>query len=407
MLQSKLFSKTFHEAPKDDTSLNAQLLIRGGFVDKLMAGVWTYLPLGLRVLSNINSIIREEMNRIGGVELYMPALQPREIWEAAGRWEVEEMYKLKDRSGRDIGLGWTHEEVITSIAVGRIQSWRDLPQYVYQIQDKFRDEPRAKSGLVRGREFLMKDLYSFHRSEKDLDSFYRVVTKAYETIFKRAGLEAYVVEASGGAFTKDYSHEFQVLSDAGEDTIFYCLKCSFARNAEIAGGLAQCPNCKGELRRGTSIEVGNIFKLGTKFSEAFGLNFQNENGEKEPVVMGSYGIGPGRLLATIVEVHHDDKGIVWPVSVAPFQAHILYLSESVRAEAERVYTALTEKRIPVLFDDRDEKTPGERFSDSDLLGIPWRIVMSEKTVAEKKFEVKRRDETKAILMDLQSFLKIT
>ncbi len=405
MLQSKIFAKTLREGPKDDTSQNAQLLIRGGFVDKLIAGVWTYLPLGLRVLTNINTIIREEMNSIGGVELYMPALQPREIWETTGRWGVEEMYKLKDRSGRDLGLGWTHEEVVTSIAAGRIQSWRDLPQYVYQIQDKFRDEPRAKSGLVRSREFLMKDLYSFHRSKEDLDSFYQTAISAYQAIFKRVGLEAYLVEASGGAFTKEYSHEFQVLSSAGEDMILYCSKCSFARNSEIAGELVSCPHCGGDLKKGTSIEVGNIFKLGTKFSEVFNLSFQNENGQKEAVAMGSYGIGPGRLLGTIVEVHHDDRGIVWPASVAPFQVHVLALTREVQTQAREVYAALEDKKIPVLFDDRDDKTPGERFSDSDLVGIPLRVVISEKTAALKKIEVKKRNESEATLMDLESFLK--
>jgi prolyl-tRNA synthetase len=406
MLQSKLFAKTLREAPKDDISTNAELLIRGGFVDKLMAGVWTYLPLGWRVLARIDAIIREEMDTIGGVELHMPTLQPREVWEVTDRWRVEEMYKLKDRSGRDLGLGWTHEEIITKIAIPFIASYRDLPQYVYQIQTKFRDEPRAKSGIIRSREFSMKDLYSFHATKEDLDTFYEIAAGAYRKIFERMGLTAYCVEASGGAFTKEFSHEFQVLSDAGEDEIYYCTACSFARNKEVIEDFKTCPKCKGELKMGTSIEVGNIFKLGTKFSEAFGLFYTNEAGEKLPVYMGSYGIGPGRLMGTLVEVHHDDHGIVWPEAVSPFTVHILPLSASVKEKGRAVYQQLARKGVPALFDDRDEKTPGERFGDADLIGIPWRVVVSEKTMKENKIEVKKRNEHDAVLMDIASFLKL-
>ncbi len=406
MLQSRLFAKTLREAPRDEQSINAELLLKGGFVDKLMAGVWTYLPLGFRVLSNINKIIRQAMEAIDGVEMYMPALQPREIWETTDRWKVEEMYKLKDRSGRELGLGWTHEEVITAIAVSRVQSYRDLPQYVFQIQDKFRDEPRAKSGLVRGREFLMKDLYSFHADAGDLDSFYQKIIPAYQAIFKRLGLTSYLVEASGGAFTKEFSHEFQVLSSAGEDEIFYCKECLFARNAEVLGGLSACPKCGKTLISGKSIEVGNIFKLGTKFSEAFGLTYQNESGEKLPVVMGSYGIGPGRLMGAIVEVSHDDQGILWPPEAAPFLVHLLFLSGSAHGTAQKIYQEFQKKNVPVLFDDRPDKTPGEKFTDADLIGIPWRAVVSDRTMKENKIEVKKRNETEGTLMDMASFLKL-
>ena len=406
MLQSRLFAKTLREAPKDEVSRNAELLIRGGFVDKLMAGVWTYLPLGLCVLERINKVIREEMNKIGGVELEMPALHPKELWETTNRWEVEEMYKLKDRTGRELGLGWTHEELIAKIAAGFINSYRDLPQYVYQIQTKFRDEPRAKSGIIRGREFLMKDLYSFHRDKNDQDEFYERVKEAYHNVFKRVGLHAFCVEASGGAFTKEFSHEFQVLSDAGEDEIVYCISCAFARNKEVPGDFHTCPNCNGELRFGTSIEVGNIFKLGTKFSEAFGLFFADEDGIKKPAVMGSYGIGPGRLMGTIVEASHDDRGIIWPEKVAPFRAHVLALTESVAKEAHRVASELESRGIDVLFDDREGKTAGERFSDADLIGCPWRVVVSDKTVAEGKIEIKKRSEAEPTLIDTASFLKL-
>lgn len=406
MLQSRLLAKTLREAPKDDVSKNAELLIRGGFVDKLIAGVWTYLPLGWLVIEKINGIIREEMERIGGVELHMPTLQPREIWETTDRWKVEEMYKLKDRSARDLGLGWTHEEVITKIATSYINSYRDLPQYLFQIQTKFRDEPRAKSGLIRGREFLMKDLYSFHRTKEDLDSFYEIAADAYRAIFKRIGLEAYCVEASGGAFTKEFSHEFQVVSDAGEDEIVHCASCAFARNKEVIGDFKICPNCKGKLEVSKSIEVGNIFKLGTKFSEAFGLFFTDEDGSKKPVVMGSYGIGPGRLMGTLVEVFHDKHGIVWPESVAPFQVHVLALSDAVVKEAGETAEELERRGVAVLFDDREGKTAGERFSDADLIGCPWRVVISDKTVAEGKIEVKKRSEAEPVLTDTASFLKI-
>lgn len=406
MLQSKILSKTLREAPKDDVSTNAQLLIRAGFVDKLMAGVWTYLPLGWSVVQNINSIIRHEMNAIGGTELHMPTLQPRDIWEVTDRWKVEEMYKFKDRSERDMGLGWTHEEIITKIATNFISSYRDLPQHVYQIQNKFRDEPRAKSGVVRGREFLMKDLYSFHRTKEDLDRFYEVAAQAYHRVFQRVGLSAYMVEASGGAFTKEFSHEFQVLSDAGEDEIFYCKKCSFARNKEVIGDFQKCPSCSGELSSGKSIEVGNIFKLGTKFSEAFGLFYTDEKGERQPVFMGSYGIGPTRLMGTVAEVFHDDKGVLWPESIAPMRVHVIPLSATVRDAARKIYEDLQQKGVSVLFDDRDDKTAGERFSDADLIGIPWRLVVSERTVKEEKVEIKKRNESDPTLMDFAAFLKL-
>jgi len=264
------------------------------------------------------------------------------------------MYKLKDRSDRDLGLGWTHEETVTKIATSFINSYRDLPRSVYQIQTKFRDEPRAKSGIIRGREFLMKDLYSFHRNRADLDEFYARVADAYRAIFARAGLTAYCVEASGGAFTKEFSHEFQVISDAGEDETVYCTQCSFARNKEVIGDFKKCPNCDGALAIGTSIEVGNIFKLGTKFSEAFGLFYTDESGEKQPVVMGSYGIGPGRLMGTIVEVSHDARGIIWPASVAPFTVHVIALSEGSRVVAGKIYEDLKKKGVEVLYDDREE-----------------------------------------------------
>ena len=289
MLLSQLFSKTERDFPKDEEAINAKFLIRGGFIRKMSAGVFTYLPLAHLVLNKINQIIREEMAAIGGEEMLMPTLIAKEYWEKAGRWDVDVIYKLKTQTGEEFGLGWTHEDVITSIAGHFIQSYKDLPRAVYQIQTKFRHEPRAKNGLLRGREFLMKDLYSFHADVADLNEYYEDVKKAYARIFKRLGLDAIVAEASGGTFTKEYTHEFQVFSPAGEDVIFYCEKCRYAQNKEVArmeeGG--KCPECGGKVLTGTAIEVGNIFRLGTKFSDAFDLNYLDEHGASRRVVMGS------------------------------------------------------------------------------------------------------------------------
>lgn len=415
MRQSQLFGKTVREAPSEEVAVNAKLLLRGGFVHKTMAGVYDYLPLGFRVLEKINTIIREEMNAIGGQELFLSAFQPRERWQKTGRWDTanDVMYQFKDNSGHELGLGWTHEEAIADIARSSIRSYKDLPLAVYQIQTKFRDEPRAKSGLVRGREFLMKDLYSFHKDEKDLGRFYKFADRAYQKIFKRLGITAYVTEASGGTFTKEFTHEYQVISESGEDWIMYCSLCRFAQNKEVSN-LREgevCPRCtQGKIQHARSIEVGNIFKLGTKFSEAFGLTFADALGVMRPVVMGSYGIGPGRALGTIVEISHDDRGIIWPDAVAPFLVHLVALigkekHSRVRREAEKLYAHFLAKGIEVLYDDRGDNTAGEKFADADLIGIPWRVVVSVKTLQKKKLEVKRRLASKPSLMTLKDFLK--
>ncbi|MEK7064928.1 MAG: aminoacyl--tRNA ligase-related protein, partial [Patescibacteria group bacterium] len=325
MRQSKLFTKTQREAPKDEVSLNAQLLIRAGFVDKLMAGVYTYLPLGLRVLDKIKNIIREEINAVGGQEILMPALNPKENWVKTGRWDgLDVLFRLEGAGGKEYALGASHEEVVTPLVQRFANSYKDLPVAVYQIQDKFRNEPRAKSGLLRGREFSMKDLYSFHANEKDLDGYYEKVKAAYLKIYERCGLGplTHVVFASGGTFSK-YSHEFQTITEYGEDTIFVCSKCGTGVNKEIIDEQKTCPECGNEkLEEKKSIEVGNIFKLKTKYSAAFDYKYTDEKGEKQIVTMGCYGIGPSRVLGTIVEVHHDDGGIIWPESVAPFQIHL-------------------------------------------------------------------------------------
>jgi len=416
MRQSQLFGKTLREPPKDEISINAQLLERGGFVYKTMAGGYDYLPLGWRVLDKINKIIREEMNAIGGQELFLSALQPRERWEKTDRWKIlgeEVMYQFKDRSGKDMGLASTHEEALAEIALRSVSSYRDLPFYVYQIQTKFRAELRAKSGLMRGREFLMKDLYSFHADKENLDKYYEVVGKAYLKIFNRLGLDTYVAEASGGSFTKEYTHEYQVLSEAGEDVIFYCRKCRYAQNKEVsemkAGG--KCPKCEDEVMSGKSIEVGNIFKLGIKFAEAFSLFYNDKKGVKKPVFMGSYGIGPGRVLATVVETHHDEKGIVWPEEISPFRVHLLSLSskdlkiiKKIKKEAENLYKNLLAKGVEVLYDDREDKSPGEKFADADLLGIPYRAVVSAKT-PDGRVEIKKRKGKEIEITATEDFLK--
>lgn len=406
MRQSKLFGKTLREDPKDEVSINAKLLERGGFVHKTMAGVYDYLPLGLRVLEKVREIAREEMNAIGGQEVLLTTLQPKERWEKTGRWKPmgeEVMYQFKDHSGREIGLAFTHEEALAEIAPRSIQSYKDLPLFVYQLQTKFRSELRAKSGLLRGREFLMKDLYSFHTDADDLNRFYfGPVDKAYKKIFKRCGLDVRVTEASGGAFTADYSHEYQQFNPVGEDTVFYCAKCAFAQNSEIATVREgdPCPKCGDRVEMTKSIELGNIFRLGSRYSEPMGLFYADKKGERKPVVMGSYGIGLGRLIAASVEVHHDERGIVWPESTAPYRVHLVELAggASVKRMSERLYKTLVAKGVEVLFDDRGDKTPGEKFADADLLGIPWRLVVSEKALAKKGAELKARKAASAKIL---------
>lgn len=391
MLQSQLFSKTTKNLPEGETTKNAQLLIKAGFINKSSAGVYSFLPIGLRVLNKINQIIREEMNAIGGEELLLPSLIQRKYWEKSDRWNVPVMYKTGEN--QEYGLGWTHEEVIGAIAKHFIQSYKDLPKAVYQIQTKFRAEARAQAGLLRGREFLMKDLYSFHADAEDLNRYYQSAIGAYKKIFTRLGLDAIVTEASGGAFTKEYTHEFQVLNSAGEDVIYYCEQCGFGQNKEIFNASAH-KNCDGEVKSGSAIEVGNVFRLGTKFSEAFNLQYLDKNGNKNLVIMGSYGIGPTRAMGAVVEEHSDDKGIIWPESIAPFRVHLVELGDSpaVKKAASGLYQTIGQKlKMEVLYDERSVSA-GEKLNDADLLGIPWRIVISEKTLAAKKIEIKKRSE---------------
>lgn len=405
MKSSQLFTRTRKDAPTDEVAKNAQLLIRGGFIHKEMAGVYSYLPLGLRVLNKINTIIREELEKLGAVELQMTALQNPEIWKKTDRWEQDVWFKTALSAGGEVGLGWTQEEAITHIASQHVSSYRDLPFSAYQIQTKFRNEERAKSGIMRGREFLMKDLYSFHAHEEDLNRFYDTAIEAYKKIFARMGIgeATYLTFASGGAFSK-YSHEFQTISDAGEDTISVSEKKGIAVNKDVCTNevLADLGLAREELVEKKSIEVGNIFKLGTRFSEPLGLSYTDEKGEKKPVVMGCYGIGPSRLMGTIVEVLSDEKGMIWPESVAPFRAHLISLGAN--EKAEEVYNTLMKAGIETLFDDRDASA-GIKFSDADLIGIPVRIVVSEKSLAAGGVEIKNRTEKESKIISIENIIK--
>ncbi len=396
MKQSNLFTKTQKQTPKDEESINAILLQRAGFIYKEMAGVYSFLPLGIRVLKNVENIIREEMNRIGSQEILMSVLQPKSLWKKTRRWDQgigkEIMYKTEE-----IGLGPTHEEMITDIAAKNIANEEDLPFSCYQIQTKFRKEKRAKSGLLRGREFQMKDMYSFHASVDDFKDYYEKVKKAYLNIFKRCNLQAVITQASGGDFTQEFSHEFQVLSNTGEDIICYC-DCGFAQNIEICDK-EKCPLCKKPLKKLKAIEGANIFSLGDKYSKALEAFYRTNRGEKKATIMGCYGIGISRLIGTMVEVLHDDFGIVWPKEVAPFDYHLISLNNSEK-EAQEIYQKLNN----VLYDDR-KKTAGEKFADADLIGIPIRIVVSEKTLKTNSVEIKKRHEKKTVLIKIKELHK--
>ena len=399
MRQSQLFTKTRREAPKDEVSKNAQLLLRAGYIYKEMAGAYVFLPLGLKVFNTVMLLIREEMNAIGGQELLMTSLQDKAVWEKTDRWNddvVDNWFKTKLKTGVEVGLGFTHEEPLTNLMREYISSFRDLPFSAYQFQTKFRNETRAKSGIMRGREFVMKDLYSFSRSQKEHDEFYEKAKQAYVRVFERAGLGevTYVTFASGGTFSK-YSHEFQTITDAGEDVIYIDKEKNIAINKEVYNDevLKDLGVDKSKVIEAKAVEVGNIFGLGTKFSDAFDLNYLDEKGEKQRVVMGSYGIGPARLMGTVVEVLSDEKGIVWPISIAPFRYHLVSLApedEEVKKLGEEIYYALTEKGIEVLYDDRVGPSAGEKFNDSDLLGVPTRIVVSKKVIEKGMLEVKDR-----------------
>ncbi len=416
MRQSQFFLKTTKDAAKDDVSRNAQLLTRGGYVNQLMAGVYTFMPLGLRVLTKIENIIREEMNKIGGQEVLMPALQPREIWDQTGRWDkVDVLFKLKGAGDRDLALGPTHEEVVTPLGGSFINSYKDLPIALYQVQTKFRNETRAKSGLLRGREFRMKDMYSFHADQACLDKFYDASITAYTQIYKRLGLGEITVltYADGGIFSK-YSHEFQTITDAGEDIIYKIPGTNVAINKEIIQDKEALqtiiPNYKEgdekSLEAVKAIEVGNIFKLGTRFSNSCNVSFNDAEGQNTMPVMGCYGLGPSRVMGTIAECLSDDNGLIWPEEIAPFNVHLVSLAheEAEIEEADTVYQMLQAANIDVLYDDRLDTRAGAKMADADLIGIPHRIVVSKKTIAEDVVEWKKRSGGEAVKISLYDFI---
>lgn len=400
---SKTFIKTLRAAPKDETAKNGALLVRAGYIHKEMAGVYDYLPLGLRVIENIKGIIREELNKIGCEEILMTALQNPEPWEKTGRFsdqEVDIWFKTELASGGELGLAPTHEEPITNMLKTYISSYKDLPLYVYQFQNKFRNELRAKSGILRGREFLMKDLYSFHANEEDLDRFYAEVEKAYERIFARLGIgeDTYETFASGGFFSK-YSHEFQTVLPVGEDTIYYNTDKSVVLNKEVYNDevLADLGAEGQKFEETAAAEVGNIFKLKFKYSEPLGLKYIDEENQQKVVYMGCYGIGVSRLMGVIAEKFADEKGIVWPETVAPYKYYLIGIGEQGTAKAEEFYQ---ERKDQILFDDRNLR-PGEKFADADLMGIPYRIVISDRTIAEGIAELTDRQTGESRMVKLE------
>ncbi len=399
---SKTFIKTLREAPKDETAKNGALLTRAGYIHKEMAGVYDYLPLGLRVIENIKRVIREELNKLDCEEIQMSALQNPEPWEKTGRFsdqEVDIWFKTELVSGGKLGLAPTHEEPITNMLKSYISSYKDLPLYVYQFQTKFRNELRAKSGILRGREFLMKDLYSFHTTEEDLDEFYAKVEQAYNNIFTRLGIgeDTHETFASGGIFSK-YSHEFQTFLPVGEDTVYYNSDKSVVLNEEVLNDevLADLSVKREELSETTAAEVANIFKLKFKYSEPLGLQFGNEDNELKNVYMGCYGIGVSRVMGVIAEKFADEKGLVWPEEVAPYKYYLVGIGENGMMEAENFYK---EHEDITLFDDRDAR-PGEKFADADLIGLPYRIVISDKTLAEGAVELTDRKTGESKLVKL-------
>jgi prolyl-tRNA synthetase len=407
MKMSKMGIAPEKNPPKDAETVNHKLLVQAGFVRQLMAGVYTYLPFGLRVLRKLENIIREEMDAIGGEEILMPMLHPAEIWKKTGGWDsIDVLFKVKSRTERDYALGQSQEEVITPTMKEFIKSYRDLPRTPYHIQWKFRDELRSKSGIMRGREFLMKDMYSFHLDQADFDRFYAIAKKAYIKVFERMGLTAKVTEASGGAFSEKVSYEFEVLTDAGEVNILYCDSCEYCVNIDDINTHKEgdkCPKCgKSDLKPSVAAEVGNVFDLGQKYSKAFDLKVANDKGEMIFPIMGCYGIGISRTMGVIVEKFHDDKGIIWPKNIAPFTVHLIDIKQN--EKAQEIYDTLVEKGIEVLWDDRDIGAGG-KFADADLIGCPVRALVSEKSLAAGGVEVKERNSEETKIISVEEFIK--
>lgn len=410
MKYSKMFAKTLKIAPGSAETANHRLLVQAGFVRQVMAGVYTYLPLGLRVLNKISQIVREEMDTIGGQEVVMPLLHPSSLWKQTGGWDkIDVLFKVKSRTDKEYALAQSNEETVTPLAKEWIHSTKDLPLAIYHINTKFRDELRSKSGILRGREFLMKDMYSFHADQADFDKFYQTSKTAYLKIFKRLGLTAKVTEASGGAFSEKISYEFEVLTDAGEAPILYCDSCDYCVNTDDIktyklGG--DCPIChKDKLKSAMASEVGNVFDLGQKYSKAFDLTFNDESGKKQYPIMGCYGIGISRTMGVIVEKFNDERGILWPASIAPFTVHLTSLNtndEAVIKRADEIYELLTKAGVEVLYDERTDVSAGQKLGEADMIGCPIRAVVSAKT--SEKVEVKMRNEKEVKLVSVEELI---
>ena len=410
MYWTRYFIPTLKETPVGTEAVSHQLMLRAGLVHMLTSGVYSYLPLGLKVLRRLEGIIHQEMQAAGANELFLPCLHPLELWKKTGRDEAlkEVMIKFKDNRGRAMCLGPTHEEVITDLVSNYVQSYRQLPVVLYQIQTKFRDELRTRFGVVRACEFIMKDAYSFDRDKKGLEKNYQRMFEAYKKIFKRCGLDPVIIEADSGAMGGDLSHEFMVPAAIGEDSIIFCPSCDFKSGVadEIQAG-KKCPKCKAELKTQVAIELGHIFQLGTKYSVAQGALFLDEDGKQKPMIMGCYGIGVSRLIAAIIETHNDDKGIIWPREVAPFDVEMLALSvteTSIMDLANKLYHDLTKAGLEVLLDDRDESA-GRKFNDADLIGIPLRIILGKRVMGEGTVEIKNRETGEMMVVTLEDLLQ--
>lgn len=409
MRTTQLFTRTSKTAPADEVAKNAQLLIRAGFVHKEMAGVYAYLPLGLRVVEKIKQIVREEMNAIHSNELIMTGLQRKDVWEKTGRWSDEAVdiwFKTKLQDDTELGLGWSHEEPIVEMLKAHVKSYKDLPISLYQFQTKMRNELRAKSGIMRGREFVMKDMYSFHASAEELDAYYQETIAAYNRVYERLGIgeDTYVTFASGGAFTK-FSHEFQTICDAGEDIIYLHREKNIAVNEEVIDdAVKELGIARDELEKVKTAEVGNIFNFGAQKTDEMGLKFTGKDGQQSSIYMGSYGIGITRVMGVIVEKFADDKGIVWPEAVAPYRVYLATIGD-VAEQADALYADLTAKGVEVLYDDRDAR-PGDKFADADLLGIPHRVVLSPKLVEQGSYEYKARESDESQLLTRDELVAI-
>lgn len=409
MKRSQLFVRTQKNAPADEVAKNAQLLIRAGYVYKVMAGVYAYTPLGIRVLEKIKQVVREEMDAIGGQELIMTALQRRETWETTGRWDdetVDVWFKTKLKDETEVGLAWSHEEAIIEMMKQHVKSYKDMPQSVYQFQTKFRNELRSKSGIMRGREFVMKDMYSCSLDAEQHEKFYQVTIDAYMNVFKRLGIgdETYVTFASGGAFTQ-FSHEFQTICDAGEDIVYLHRAKNIAINEEVLNDetLSKLGITKDDLEEVKTAEVGNIFNFGTQKSEETDFAFTNEKGEKQYVHLGSYGIGITRVMGVIAEKMSDEHGLVWHANVAPYHVYLASIGD-IKTEADKLLTELERAGVEVLYDDRDER-PGEKFADADLMGIPYRIVISQRSLEADSVEVKNRASGEVQMVPLKEIVR--